>query len=144
MLEYAKNYSVGRGTDAPFEQIGADWIRGRELASYLNSRRIPGIRVHPLTFTPTSSNFANQTVQGVRFVITDRDAFQPVLFGLELAWALQKLFPGKMDFAVSRKLIGIDSVVTALQLPAEPATIQRSYAGGLAAFQARRSRYLLY
>jgi uncharacterized protein YbbC (DUF1343 family) len=144
MLEYAKNYSVGRGTDAPFEEIGADWIRGRELASYLNSRRIPGVRVHPVTFTPTSSYFANQTVQGVRFVITDRDAFQSVLFGLELAAALQKLFPGKMDFAASRKLIGSDAVVAALQLPAEPAAIQRSYAGGLAAFQALRSRHLLY
>ena len=52
LLEYSKNLSVGRGTDAPFEQVGADFIGGRELATYLNQRQIPGIRVYPTTFTP--------------------------------------------------------------------------------------------
>ncbi|MEN6603550.1 MAG: exo-beta-N-acetylmuramidase NamZ domain-containing protein, partial [Bryobacteraceae bacterium] len=55
MLEYSRNYSVGRGTDAPFEQVGADWIKGPELAAYLNRRLLPGVRVYPTRFTPTSS-----------------------------------------------------------------------------------------
>ncbi len=75
MLEASKNYSVGRGTDAPFEQIGADWIHGPELAAFLNGRYIPGVRVYPTRFRPTSSNFAGQAIEGVRFVVTDRDAF---------------------------------------------------------------------
>jgi len=56
MLEYAK-LSVGRGTDSPFEQIGADFIGGRELASYLNKRQVTGVRVYPTSFTPAASNF---------------------------------------------------------------------------------------
>ena len=64
MLESSTNYSVGRGTDAPFEQIGADWIDGRQLARYLESRAIPGVRCYPVQFTPTSSNFSGKTVSG--------------------------------------------------------------------------------
>lgn len=144
MLEYAKNYSVGRGTDTPFEQVGAEWIRGRELAGYLNARRIPGIRVHSVTFTPSSSILEKKTLEGVRFVITDRQAFSSVRFGLELAVALQKLYPGKMDFAVSRKLIGSDQVVKALEMGMDPASIARLYAPQLASFEAKRAKYLLY
>ena len=73
MLEYSKNLSVGRGTDAPFEQIGADFIGGRELAAYLNGRQIPGVRVYPTSFTPTESNFKGVRIEGVRFVITNRE-----------------------------------------------------------------------
>src|SRR4029077_15375834 len=85
LLEGAPNYSVGRGTDAPFEQIGADWIRGVELAQLLNSRSIPGVRVYPIR-------------PGARFVITDRGQFDSIRLGLEVAYALQKLYPGKIDF----------------------------------------------
>ena len=60
MLEAAKNLSVGRGTDAPFEQIGADWIHGAELAQFLNGRSIPGVRVYATRFEPASSNFKGQ------------------------------------------------------------------------------------
>ena len=76
MLEYAKNYSVGRGTDAPFEQVGAGWIEGTELAQALNEKRDPGIRVYPAQLSPASSNFSGQTIEGVRFTVTDRDALR--------------------------------------------------------------------
>ena len=100
MLEAAKNYSVGRGTDAPFEQVGADWIRGPELAAFLNNRMIPGVRVYPTRFRPSSSNFAGTSIEGVRFIITDRDAFDSIRLGLELAYAFEQLYPGKMDLDV--------------------------------------------
>ena len=74
LLEYSKNLSVGRGTEAPFEQIGADFIGGRELAAYLNKRQIPGVRVYPTRFTPTESVFKGVRVEGVRFEITNREA----------------------------------------------------------------------
>ncbi len=106
MIEAAKNYSVGRGTDSPFEQIGADWIHGAELAALLNSKQIPGIRVYPTRFTPTDSNFKGKSIEGVRFVIVNRELFSAVRLGLEIAVALQKLYPGKIDFESSRLLIG--------------------------------------
>ncbi len=92
-IEYG-NLSVGRGTDTPFEQIGAPWIDGRRLAAHLNARRLPGIRVYPVFFTPTSSKFAGERCQGVFFVVTDREALKPVRLGLEVAAALFTLHPG--------------------------------------------------
>ena len=106
MLEGGKVYSVGRGTDAPFEQIGAAWMKGQQLADYLNSRNIPGVRVYATRLHPHASNFAGKTIEGVRFVITDRDAFDSVRFGLEVGSAIGKLFPGQMDWAANEKLLG--------------------------------------
>ena len=103
LLEYSKNYSVGRGTDAPFEQIGADFIGGRELAAYLNRRQIPGVRVYPTSFTPADSNFKGVRIEGVRFEITNRELLDSTRLGLELAAALQKLYPGKIDFALGKQ-----------------------------------------
>ena len=75
-IEYA-NLSVGRGTDQPFEQIGAPWIDGRGLAEALNARGLPGIRFYPVQFTPASSVHAGQACQGVFMVVTNREALQP-------------------------------------------------------------------
>ena len=90
-IEYS-NISVGRGTDQPFEQLGAPWIDGPRLAAALNARRLPGIRFYPVTFTPSSSKYAGQECQGVFMVITNRAALQPVRVGLEVAAALSTLF----------------------------------------------------
>ena len=149
MLEAAKNYSVGRGTDAPFEQIGADWIHGRELAAFLNSRFIPGVRAYPTRFTPArftpgSSNFAGQSIEGVRFVITDRDAFDSARLGLELMYAFGKLFPGKMALDTNRFLIGNQQVIAAGKEGADPRTTLQEVEESLAAFVQRREKYLLY
>src|SRR5260370_32107553 len=75
MLEASKNYSVGRGTDAPFAQIGAGWINGRELAASLNARYIPGVRAYATRFRPLSSNLPGQPIQSVRFAITNPPQF---------------------------------------------------------------------
>jgi uncharacterized protein YbbC (DUF1343 family)/CubicO group peptidase (beta-lactamase class C family) len=144
MLEYAKNYSVGRGTDAPFEQIGADFIRGPELAAYLNRRRVPGVRVYATRFQPTSSNFAGTAVEGVRFAITNRDDFDSARLGLEIAAALQKLYPGKIDLDVNKKLIGSAEAIRALAAGDDPRDIQQKMADSVAAFLKLREKYLLY
>jgi uncharacterized protein YbbC (DUF1343 family) len=135
MLEYAKNYSVGRGTDAPFEQIGADFIKGPELAAYLNRRWIPGVRVYATHF---------QAVDGVRFVVTNRDDFDSSRLGLEIAAALQKLYPGKMDFDANKELIGSAEVVRELAAGDDPRDIQQKMADSVAAFVKLREKYLLY
>ena len=144
MIEYAKNLSVGRGTDAPFEQIGADFIAGRDLAAYLNKRQVPGVRVYPTSFTPTDSNFKGKRIEGVRFEITNRDIFDSTRFGLELAGAIQNLYPGKIDWAVNKRLIGSDDVIRRLQSGQDPRQIQQSIQDALDDFIKLRAKYLLY
>lgn len=144
MLESANNYSVGRGTDAPFEQIGADWIRGPELAAFLNGRYIPGVRIYPVRFRPASSNFAGKTIEGVRFVVTNRDEFDSTRLGLEIGHALEKLYPGKMSFDANRLLIGNQDVIAALRRGEDPRSIVENMRDSIAEFVSRREKYLLY
>lgn len=144
MLEYSTNYSVGRGTDSPFEQVGADWIQGQGLAAVLNSQFIPGVRVYPTKFQPTSSNFAGQTIEGVRFVITDRESFDSTRLGIELAVALRTLYPGKIDFEKNKALIGSHSVVDALKQGKEAIDIWTPAQADAIKFADRRKQFLLY
>jgi uncharacterized protein YbbC (DUF1343 family)/CubicO group peptidase (beta-lactamase class C family) len=144
LLEASPNYSVGRGTDSPFELIGADWIHGRELASFLNGRYIPGIRVYPARFRPASSNFSGKTIDGVRFVVTNRDAFDSTRLGLELAYAFNKLYPGKMAWQENRFLVGNQQVLGNLKDGVDPGTILQEIENSLAGFTQQRERYLLY
>jgi uncharacterized protein YbbC (DUF1343 family) len=144
MLEASKNYSVGRGTDAPFEVIGADFIHGRELAAYLNARQIPGVRAYPIRFRPVSGNFAGVSVEGVRWQVTNRELLDAVRLGLEVAAALQKLYPGKISFETNRKLIGSEAVVNALAAGEDPRAIQQNFEEPLQEFLKIREEYLLY
>jgi uncharacterized protein YbbC (DUF1343 family) len=144
LLEYSKNLSVGRGTDAPFEQIGADFIGGRELAALLNQREIPGVRVYATSFTPTESVFKGVKVEGVRFVITNRELLDATRLGLELAVGIQKLYPGKVDFTRAKRLVGSDDAIRRMQAGEDPRTIQESFQEAVDAFAAMRAQYLLY
>ena len=135
LLEYSKGYSVGRGTDAPFEQIGAAFIGGRELAAYLNQREIPGVRVYPTRVG---------AVEGVRFVITNRELFDSTRLGLEIAGALQALYPGQVDFGLNRRLIGSEDVVRRLKAGEDPRSIWQTFEDGVADFVRKREPYLLY
>jgi uncharacterized protein YbbC (DUF1343 family) len=144
MLEYSPNYSVGRGTDAPFEQIGADWIKGPELATYLNRRQIPGVRVYPTRFRPTSSRLSGTLVEGARFVITQREAFNSARLGVEIGAALEKLYPGKLPWERNEKLIGTRALAAAVRAGEDPRAITAKWDEDLRAFLARRSRFLIY
>ena len=144
MLEASPNYSVGRGTSAPFEQIGADWMDGRRLAEWLNARQIPGIRVYPTRFRPASSNFRGRLIQGVRFEVTDRDGFDSTRLGLEIAFALLKLWPGKVDPEIDQRLIGSREVVKNLRDGVDPRIIVETLTGPLSEFARHRQNWLLY
>jgi uncharacterized protein YbbC (DUF1343 family)/CubicO group peptidase (beta-lactamase class C family) len=144
LMESSRNWSVGRGTDAPFEQVGADFLGGRELAAYLNKRQIPGVRAYPTRFTPTESNFKGKRIEGVRFIITNRELFDSTRLGLELAAAVQSLYPGKIDFTLSKRLIGSDDVIRRLQAGEDPRLIVQSFQDALANFIKLRDQYLLY
>jgi uncharacterized protein YbbC (DUF1343 family)/CubicO group peptidase (beta-lactamase class C family) len=144
LLEASANYSVGRGTDSPFELIGADWIHSSELASFLNGRFIPGVRVYPARFRPTASNFSGKTIEGVRFAVTNRETFDSTRLGLELGYALNQLYPGKIAWQENRFLIGNHDVLRELKDGVDPRTILQEMEDSLAGFTQRRERYLLY
>jgi uncharacterized protein YbbC (DUF1343 family)/CubicO group peptidase (beta-lactamase class C family) len=138
------NISVGRGTDTPFEHIGAPWIDGVRLAEALNARAIPGVRFYPEMFTPTSSKFANEACQGVFMVITDRNAVRSVRVGVEIASALLTLFPGKFEVDSATRLFGSADGLTRLKAGDDPATIAASWSGAEGRWRLLRAKYLLY
>jgi uncharacterized protein YbbC (DUF1343 family) len=138
------NLSVGRGTDTPFEHVGAPWIDGGRLADALNARGIPGVRFYPVTFTPTSSRFANQVCQGVFIVVTDRAAVRPVRVGVELASALLRLFPGQLEIDAAARLFGSADGLARLKAGEDPAAIATSWSGAEARWRLLRAKYLLY
>ena len=114
---------MGRGTDQPFEQIGAPWIDGRALAAALNERGLPGIRFYPVTFTPTSSKYANEACQGVFMVITNRTALQPVRVGLEIAAALWKLHGERYQMENTDRLFGSRQALERVKAGEDPARV---------------------
>jgi uncharacterized protein YbbC (DUF1343 family) len=144
MLEYSLNYSVGRGTDAPFEMIGADFIRGTELAAYLNQLWIPGVRFYAVRFQPASSHLVGTEVEGVRFSVTNREAFDSARLGLEIAAALLKLYPGKISLEADRNLIGSEETIRALAAGEDLQAIRQRLQDGMHPFLELREKYLLY
>jgi uncharacterized protein YbbC (DUF1343 family) len=140
----AANISVGRGTDTPFEQVGAPWIDGVRLADALNARHIPGVRFYPVQFTPTASVHANAECHGVFIVITDRQAIRPVRLGAEIASALTTLFPGKLVLAPTARLFGSASGLARIEAGEDPAVIARSWASAESRWRLLRAKYLLY
>jgi uncharacterized protein YbbC (DUF1343 family)/CubicO group peptidase (beta-lactamase class C family) len=143
MIEYS-NISVGRGTDQPFEQIGAPWIDGRRLAETLNARRLPGIRFYPITFTPTASKYAKEECQGVFMVITNRAQLQPVRVGTEIASTLWKLFGDKYDPSNMWRLVGSEEIVTRIRQGEDPATAATRWSADEARWRRLRAKHLLY
>jgi uncharacterized protein YbbC (DUF1343 family) len=139
----ASNVSVGRGTDAPFEQFGAPWIDGPRLAAELNGRNLPGVRFYPVSFTPSSSRFANELSNGVFIIVTDRDALRPVRVGLEVASALYRLFPEAFELDKVGRLFGADTV-RRIRAGEDPGAIAASWARGESAWRLLRSKYLTY
>ncbi|MBI1736355.1 MAG: DUF1343 domain-containing protein [Candidatus Rokubacteria bacterium] len=84
------NLSVGRGTDMPFEVVGAPWIEPHALVEALKRRNLAGVRFEPIWFTPTADKYARVACAGVRFVVTDRNAIRPVTVALALAVELRE------------------------------------------------------
>lgn len=144
LLEASRNYSVGRGTDAPFEQVGAEFIRGSELAEHLNARFVPGVRFYAVRFTPAAEPLQGKPLEGVRFVITDREAFQAARLGAELAVALETLYPGRIPFDANQKLIGSRDFLLGLMRKEDPRAIIDRLSDRLEEYARRRQAHLLY
>ncbi|HYL11283.1 MAG TPA: DUF1343 domain-containing protein [Candidatus Acidoferrales bacterium] len=136
--------SVGRGTPAPFEQFGAPWMRGEELAAELNRRGIPGVRFRATAFTPENGLHKGELCEGAAIEITDRNAVRPMRMGLEIAAALQKLYGDRFSVEKTITLLGNAATIAKLKSGVPPADIISGWAVDLIAFQRIRSRYLLY
>jgi uncharacterized protein YbbC (DUF1343 family)/CubicO group peptidase (beta-lactamase class C family) len=138
------NVSVGRGTDTPFEVVGAPWIDGQQLAAYLNGQRIAGVRFVPLRFTPASSVFKGEECSGVNIIITDRAGFRAVRNGLEIAVALRKLYPTQWKVDNYARLLVNSDALERLKRGDSAGEIQKSWAAQLEDFKQKRARVLIY
>ena len=143
MME-ASNISVGRGTDTPFELVGAPWIDPPALAAYLNARELDGVRFVPVRFTPSSSVFAGQPCGGVSLVVTDRDALDAPELGAEIASALLKLYPTQYKISGLDTLMVSRSSLDALAAGEDPRRVAEDWQDEDAKFETLRARYLLY
>jgi uncharacterized protein YbbC (DUF1343 family) len=138
------NVSVGRGTDTPFEQVGAPWIDGVQLADALNARAVPGVKFYPVRFTPTSSKHATKECQGVFIVITDRAALRPVRVGVEIASALARMYPSEYQLDAAARLFGSRAALSRIRSGDDPAAIAASFGAAEARWRLLRAKYLLY
>jgi len=140
----ATNMSVGRGTDAPFERFGAQWIDGAVLSRELNAQRLPGIRFYPVSFTPNYGPCKDEVCHGCVLQLLDRDAFRPVLAGVTMASVLHRLFGD------SFRLAGLDNLLCAtearekIQLLVPPSEIVAGWRADEEGFEDRREKFLLY
>jgi uncharacterized protein YbbC (DUF1343 family) len=143
MLE-TTNISVGRGTDTPFEIIGAPWIDGPALAAELNRQHLAGVAFIPIEFTPSSSKHQNQLCQGVNIQITNREQFEPLSVGFALAASLRKMHADKWETKSLTRLMGSKVCAEAI-LAGKPVTdLMKLSLDGVSEFKRRRETFLLY
>ena len=136
--------SVGRGTGTPFEQIGAPWIDGLQLAAALNANGLAGVRFYPVSFTPQSSKYAGRKCQGVFILVTDRQALRPVRLGLEVAATLHRLYPAEYRLENEDNLLGSETVLIQILAGEDPAVIAKTWRADEKQWRQLRRRYLLY
>jgi uncharacterized protein YbbC (DUF1343 family) len=136
--------SVGRGTGTPFEQVGAPWIDGAALAGALNARHLAGVRFYPVAFTPASSTYTGERCHGVFVLVTDRDALRPVRVGLEIASALERLYPSRYQLDKALPQLGSRATIARIRAGDDPASIAAGWAADEARWRSRVAKYLLY
>jgi uncharacterized protein YbbC (DUF1343 family) len=136
--------SVGRGTETPFEEFGAPWMNGEEVAAALNERHLAGLRFDAKPFIPISGLYSGQRCRGVAVRITERGAVRSMRMGLEIAAILQKLYPQQFNPAKLLELVGHADTLQQLQSGIAPEKIVASWSNDLAAFDQIRRKYFLY
>ena len=141
----ATNLSVGRGTEMPFEVVGAPWITDPSaLADALNALDMAGVTFQPINFQPVSSVYSGQKVGGVRLVVTDRDALRPVTVGLTIGRTLMDRYPAQFRAAAIQNLLVNRSTMWALLRGDSLARLKQWAEADRASFLQRRASYLIY
>lgn len=138
------NVSVGRGTDTPFEIIGAPWMDGVRLASALNGAGLAGIRFIPVQFQPTASKYAGVICSGIQLHVTNRNQLQPLQIGLEVAVQLRRLHRDLWNAENLGRLLADSRVLDALLAGRTRPELVQLYQNELAHFMDRRRAFLLY
>ena len=136
--------SVGRGTDTPFELLGAPWINGKELADYLNRRGIAGVFFIPSDFTPDANRYQNQLCHGIRIILTDRHTLNSPLLGIEVASVLYQLYPAEFRIQEILGMVGARWVLQAITDGRDMKMVSSQWPYGIKEFSALRNQYLLY
>jgi len=136
--------SVGRGTQTPFEEFGAPWLNGDEVATSLNALRLPGLHFAGQPFIPVVGLYSGQRCGGVAIRIIDRFAVRSMRLGLEIAAILQRLYPKEFNSAKLIELVGNADTIQQLQSVVTPEKIVASWSESLAAFDRVRRKYFLY
>lgn len=145
-LEILQNagVSVGRGTETPFEEFGAPWINGDEVAAELNARHLPGLRFTGQPFIPVVGLYGGQRCGGVAVRVTDKQAVRSMRTGIEIAAILKRLYPANFDPAKLLFLVGNADTIRQLQEGTSPEQIVASWSNQLNDFDALRRKYYLY
>jgi uncharacterized protein YbbC (DUF1343 family) len=145
-LEILQNagISVGRGTEAPFEEFGAPWMDGDEVAAVLNDRHLPGLRFIGQPFIPVVGLYSGQRCGGVAVRVTDRAAVRAMRLGIEIATILRKMYADRFDPAKLLLLTGSAETIRQLQEATPPDRLEASWSNDLSAFDAVRRKYFLY
>ena len=138
------NVSVGRGTDRPFEMIGAPWIEPRRFVAALQAARISGVQYIPVYFTPDADKHKGVRCGGASLLVTDADRLNSVQFGLTLASVLNKLYPNEFKMDTIINFLGNASAMEMLQARQSPAKVLRSDNSNLRKFLTRRQKALIY
>jgi uncharacterized protein YbbC (DUF1343 family) len=136
--------SVGRGTETPFEEFGAPWLNGGDVAAALNERHLPGVHFAAKPFIPIAGLYAGQRCGGVAIRVTDRAAVRSMRVGLEIAAILRTLYVQQFDTSKLITLVGNSDTIQQLQSGVAPEKIVGSWADGLTAFEQVRRKYFLY
>ena len=136
----------GRGTDRPFEQVGAPWLDAAAVARTMNARGLPGVRFEPITMSvaATAAKHGGKTIPAIRFVITDRQAYRPVRTSLLLIDEIRRQH--RKDFGWTGtidRLTGSDRVRLAIERGTLPALLD-AWDREAAQFAKDREPYLLY
>jgi len=140
----ATNVSVGRGTDTPFEVVGAPWIDGRALADELVRAGLAGVSFEATSFTPSENRHKGELCHGIRLHVDDRAVFEPVRTGLAMALALRKLHPKDWDGTRLRRMVGDPAVAQAILDRRPLSEVEALWQDDLDIFRAKRAKYLLY
>lgn len=138
------NISVGRGTDRPFQWIGAPWMDGVKLAQWLNSQSLAGVRAIPRKITPDSSKHANVECSGIQFLITDAAAFDPLQLGITLAVGLQQQYADTWEQPRIDVLMVNKKTTEAIGNGSTWEQVKSMGTAELDAFRLRRASVLLY
>lgn len=138
------NISVGRGTDRPFELIGAPWIDSASWARRLNNQQIAGVRFMPISFSPTASVYAGKLCHGVSIIIDDWSKVDPISLGLELACSLKMYYPQAWQTRRLNALLLCDEIAQGVERGDSAISLVERAKKNLEEFLEVRRRYLLY